>query len=47
MPGGSALLRPMYTADELEQASRIVYAAMPPTPQYAWPLLREATGLVV
>ena len=34
----------MYTADELEQASRIVYAAMPPTPQYAWPLLAEATG---
>jgi threonine dehydratase len=34
----------MYTADELEQASRIVYAAMPPTPQYAWPLLREAAG---
>ena len=34
----------MYTADELEQASRIVYAAMPPTPQFAWPLLAEATG---
>lgn len=34
----------MYTADEFEQASRIVYAAMPPTPQYAWPLLAEATG---
>jgi threonine dehydratase len=34
----------MYTADEFEQASRIVYAAMPPTPQYAWPLLKQATG---
>jgi threonine dehydratase len=34
----------MYTADELEQASRIVYAAMPPTPQFAWPLLAQATG---
>ena len=34
----------MYTADELEQASRIVYAAMPPTPQFAWPLLKQATG---
>ena len=34
----------MYTADEFEQASRIVYAAMPPTPQFAWPLLRDATG---
>ena len=29
----------MYTAAELESAQRIVYAAMPPTPQYAWPLL--------
>ena len=32
------------TADEFEAAQRIVYAAMPPTPQYAWPLLAEATG---
>ena len=37
----------MYTADELELASRIVYAAMPPTPQYAWPLLKEAAGAEV
>lgn len=37
----------MYTADELETASRIVYAAMPPTPQYAWPLLREEAGCEV
>ena len=29
----------MYTATDLEAAQRIVYAAMPPTPQYAWPLL--------
>jgi len=34
----------MYTAEELEAAQRIVYAAMPPTPQYAWPLLAEAAG---
>lgn len=34
----------MYTADDFETACRIVYAAMPPTPQYAWPLLKEATG---
>jgi threonine dehydratase len=34
----------MYTADELETAQRIVYAAMPPTPQFAWPLIAEATG---
>ena len=26
----------------LEDAARIVYAAMPPTPQYAWPLLAAA-----
>ena len=37
----------MYTADELQQASRIIYAAMPPTPQYAWPLLQEAAGAQV
>lgn len=37
----------MYTADELEAAQRIVYAAMPPTPQYAWPLLKEETGAEV
>lgn len=47
MNGGSALLRSMYTADELEAAQRIVYAAMPPTPQYAWPLLTEALGAEV
>jgi len=28
----------------LEDAARIVYAAMPATPQYAWPLLAEALG---
>ncbi|MFO1121735.1 MAG: threonine dehydratase [Hyphomicrobiales bacterium] len=34
----------MYTAQELEDAQRMVYAAMPPTPQYAWPLLAQETG---
>ncbi|HZY05558.1 MAG TPA: threonine dehydratase [Anaeromyxobacteraceae bacterium] len=29
---------------ELEAAARVVYAAMPPTPQYAWPLLAARTG---
>lgn len=33
----------MFTRAELERAQSIVYAAMPPTPQYAWPLLAEAT----
>jgi len=36
-----------YSADELEAAQRTVYAAMPPTPQYAWPLLRERLGAEV
>ena len=33
-----------FSADEIEAAQRIVYAAMPPTPQYAWPLLHERLG---
>jgi threonine dehydratase len=37
----------MFTNAELEKAQRIVYAAMPPTPQYAWPLLAEAAGCEV
>ncbi|MES2048218.1 MAG: threonine dehydratase [Pseudomonadota bacterium] len=32
---------------ELESAAKIVYASMPPTPQYAWPLLCEALGTEV
>jgi len=32
---------------ELEAAARVVYAAMPPTPQYAWPLLAARTGCEV
>lgn len=30
---------------ELEAAAQIVYRAMPPTPQYSWPLLNEALGV--
>ncbi len=37
----------MITQAELEMAQRIVYEAMPPTPQYVWPLLAEATGCEV
>ena len=33
-----------FSSDEIEAAQRVVYAAMPPTPQYAWPLLRERLG---
>jgi threonine dehydratase len=35
------------TAAEFEAVQRIVYAAMPATPQYAWPLLAEALGAEV
>ena len=30
--------------DDIEAASRIVYADMPPTPQYCWPMLCERLG---
>jgi threonine dehydratase len=36
-----------FSADEIERAQRVVHAAMPPTPQYAWPLLRERLGITV
>lgn len=29
---------------DLDEAARLVYAAMPPTPQYSWPLLNDALG---
>ncbi|HEY0845841.1 MAG TPA: threonine dehydratase [Noviherbaspirillum sp.] len=35
------------TRAELDAAARIVYEAMPPTPQYSWPLLNEALGAEV
>ena len=34
----------MFTPADLEQAQRAVYASMPPTPQYAWPLLAAEMG---
>ena len=37
----------MLSLSEVEDASRIVYAAMPPTAQYAWPLLAKRTGCEV
>lgn len=36
-----------FSREEAEHAQRVVYAAMPPTPQYAWPLLRERLGMTV
>jgi threonine dehydratase len=35
------------TQEGLEAAARVVYEAMPPTPQYAWPLLAQRTGCEV
>ncbi|QQS13770.1 MAG: threonine dehydratase [Rhodospirillales bacterium] len=32
---------------DLEDAARVVYAAMPPTPQYPWPLLARRAGCEV
>ena len=37
----------MFTLTELEAVVPIVRAAMPPTPQFAWPLLRQRTGIDV
>ncbi|MEQ8858675.1 MAG: threonine dehydratase [Pseudomonadales bacterium] len=37
----------MFSLAELEAAADVVYAAMPPTPQYAWPLLCEQSGCEV
>ncbi len=35
------------TLERLEAAARVVYGAMPPTPQYAWPLLVARSGCEV
>ncbi len=37
----------MFDLPSLEAATRVAYAAMPPTPQYPWPLLAERTGAQV
>src|SRR6478735_6019484 len=37
----------MFTIPELQSACAIVHAAMPPTPQYAWPLLKARTSVDV
>lgn len=36
-----------FTHDDIEAAQRTVYAAMPPTPQYAWPMLGARLGATV
>ena len=37
----------MFSLPDLEAAARLVHASMPPTPQYAWPLLAARTGCEV
>ncbi|MFC4309951.1 threonine dehydratase [Steroidobacter flavus] len=37
----------IFTRESIESAKRTVYAAMPPTPQYNWPLLKQALGFDV
>lgn len=37
----------MFTRAELEAVLPLVHAAVPPTPQFAWPLLRARTGVSV
>ncbi len=36
-----------YSQEEVESARTLVHEVVPPTPQYAWPLLRERLGLTV
>ena len=36
-----------FEPQEIESARRTVYAHLPPTPQYAWPMLRERLGMTV
>jgi len=38
---------PLFTLDELEQATKIVRTLVPPTPAYAWPLLAKRTGVKI
>lgn len=38
---------PLFTLAELEAAAELVHRTMPPTPQYAWPLLAKRTGCEV
>ena len=37
----------MFTLQDLERAQAVVADAMPPTPQFAWPLLAERLGTEV
>jgi threonine dehydratase len=39
--------KPLFTLAELEVAAQLVHRTVPPTPQYAWPLLAKRTGCEV
>jgi threonine dehydratase len=39
--------QPLFSLADLEDAARLVHATVPPTPQYAWPLLAERVGATV
>ena len=41
---GKEVVMSLFTLAELEDAARFVHARMPPTPQYAWPLLAKRLG---
>src|SRR5262245_58939607 len=38
---------PLFTLAELEAAAQLVHRTVPPTPQYAWPLLAKRSGCEV
>jgi threonine dehydratase len=38
---------PLFSLAELEAAAQLVHSTVPPTPQYAWPLLARRTGAEV
>jgi threonine dehydratase len=38
---------PLPTIEEIQAAQQLVYAVMPPTPQFIWPLLSERLGAEV
>ena len=40
-------MTPLFSLAELHAAAALVHASMPPTPQYAWPLLAQRTGAEV
>lgn len=44
IPASALLESPPFSRQFLEEAAALVYQVMPPTPQYAWPLLRARTG---